>query len=179
MPLYNIRQIVILCLLLCVLFFASVIKSAGRDNRTAGPAKTFVYNVQGGRGAQPGFYCFREQKTLKQLAEASGATFTGAVHRDTSVEAPLRNGSAVVFGDRVHIGQISAQARIVFYLPLPVHTASAEDLTCIPGIGKHTADQIVLFRNTRGGIQDIDDLLQVKGIGKRRLETLKRYISID
>ena len=68
---------------------------------------------------------------------------------------------------------------MAFFLPLPVNTATAEDLERIPGIGQQTAQRLLAFRNTRNGIRDLRELLQVKGIGDKRLQSLSPYLSIE
>jgi competence protein ComEA len=152
-------------------------QAAGTQSCCTEQPKPFVYKI-GGDVLRPGFYCFGEQKTVKQLADAAGTPLdrsSGALY----AESPVRAGSSVTFGDKVTIGEISAQARMVFYLPLPVNTVCAEGLTCIPGIGIRTAERIIAFRDSRGGIRTIDELMAVRGIGAQRLKLLKQYLSAD
>jgi len=44
----------------------------------------------------------------------------------------------------------------------------------IRGIGEKTANRIISYRNSNG-FNSIDDLLNVKGIGKKRLERIKNH----
>jgi competence protein ComEA len=59
---------------------------------------------------------------------------------------------------------------------LDIQTATVEELTQINGVGKVLADRIVEYR-TENGISDIDELLNVKGIGKAKLAKIKKEIS--
>jgi competence ComEA-like helix-hairpin-helix protein len=52
--------------------------------------------------------------------------------------------------------------------PMPLNTASAADLACLPGIGKALAERIVTFRTAHGAFREVKDLQQVPGIGAAR-----------
>lgn len=62
---------------------------------------------------------------------------------------------------------------------LNVNTASAEQLTMLPGIGKATAKNIMDYRTQNGNFKAVDDLLKVKGIGDKTLEKIKSYVILD
>ncbi len=62
--------------------------------------------------------------------------------------------------------------------PLDLNTATAEQLQQLPGIGPTTAKAIVRFREKSGPFRRVEDLLAVRGISKRRLETLRPYVTI-
>ncbi len=62
---------------------------------------------------------------------------------------------------------------------LNINTASAEALTLLPGVGELRSEQIVALRKQRGGFERADDLLAVKGIGEKRLETLRPFIKLE
>jgi competence protein ComEA len=59
-----------------------------------------------------------------------------------------------------------------------VNTASAEQLSLLPGIGDARARDIVVARQKQGGFKRIEDLLSVKGIGEARLAKLRPYVSL-
>ncbi len=60
-----------------------------------------------------------------------------------------------------------------------LNTAKLEDLTKLPGIGPKTAQAMLDLRSRLGNFKTIDDLLQVKGIGKTKLNNIKKYIFIE
>jgi competence protein ComEA len=60
-----------------------------------------------------------------------------------------------------------------------VNTASAEELSLLPGVGPARARAIVELRQQRGGFKRIEDLLEVKGIGEASLAKLKPYLALD
>ena len=59
-----------------------------------------------------------------------------------------------------------------------INTATIEELTSIPGIGKVTAQRIVEYRQKYGKFYSVTDLLKVKGIGKSTLENIRPYITV-
>ena len=60
--------------------------------------------------------------------------------------------------------------------PLDVNMASAADLEALPGIGPVLAGRIVEYRQMHGRFQQVEDLLEVKGIGPRLLERLRPLV---
>jgi len=59
-----------------------------------------------------------------------------------------------------------------------INTASANELTMIPGIGKIGAENIVAYRSRYGPFMKIDDIINVKGISEDRFEKIKQYITV-
>ncbi|MCI5668886.1 MAG: helix-hairpin-helix domain-containing protein, partial [Oscillospiraceae bacterium] len=51
-----------------------------------------------------------------------------------------------------------------------IHTATAEQLTALDGIGESKANAIIQYREQHGDFKSIDDLLNVPGIGEKILE---------
>jgi comEA protein len=62
--------------------------------------------------------------------------------------------------------------------PININTATAEELQQVPGIGPVTADKILQMRKSYGAFKSVDDLLAVKGLGKKRLEKMRKYLTV-
>jgi competence protein ComEA len=48
----------------------------------------------------------------------------------------------------------------------------------LPGVGEKTADAIIKYRKANGRFKSIDDLLNVKGIGDKKLSKIKKYLKL-
>lgn len=61
---------------------------------------------------------------------------------------------------------------------LNINSASAEELSNLPGIGAKKAIAIVEYRELNGQFTSVEELVNVKGIGPKMLAKLNGYISI-
>jgi competence protein ComEA len=59
-----------------------------------------------------------------------------------------------------------------------INTATQEQLMSLKGIGASYADRIIEYREKNGPFQTPEDLLKVKGIGDKTLETIKDNIVV-
>ncbi len=59
-----------------------------------------------------------------------------------------------------------------------LNRASADELQILPGIGPVLAQRMVDWRKAHGRYRTVDDLQEVKGIGKKRLEQLRPLVSV-
>ena len=62
--------------------------------------------------------------------------------------------------------------------PVNVNTANSEQLQLVPGIGPTTADKILKMRKSYGPFKSVDDLRAIKGIGPKRLEKMRKYLTV-
>lgn len=74
-------------------------------------------------------------------------------------------------GSRI-AGSISRQGKI------NINTATKETLDGLPGVGPSTAEKIIQYRQTHGKFKNISDLLNVSGIGEKKLDKFRDKISI-
>ena len=59
-----------------------------------------------------------------------------------------------------------------------INTASAEQLSALPGIGEGFASSIIEYREANGPFQAVEELLLVSGIGHSRLEAILDYVTV-
>jgi competence protein ComEA len=61
---------------------------------------------------------------------------------------------------------------------LDINRATVEELQALPGIGEVLARRVVERRTALGSFNTVEDLLEVKGIGEKRLNSLRPLILV-
>ncbi len=89
---------------------------------------------------------------LAQPFPNQGAPYGGTVERNTPHVKKAAAGKARLPGEKIN-----------------VNTASAAELSKLPGVGPKIAKEIVARRTAHGPFKSPRDLLEVKGIGKKVL----------
>lgn len=62
--------------------------------------------------------------------------------------------------------------------PVNLNTATSEELQLVPGIGPVTAEKILQMRKSYGAFKSVDHLRAVRGIGPKRLEKMRKYLTV-
>jgi competence protein ComEA len=62
--------------------------------------------------------------------------------------------------------------------PLDLNVANVKELEHVPGIGPKTAQAIVDFRHKSGRFRRVEDLLAIKGISQRKLDTMRPNLKV-
>jgi competence protein ComEA len=62
---------------------------------------------------------------------------------------------------------------------LDLNHATAEELQHLPGIGPVLAQRVIERRTAHGPFHTVDDLRDVKGIGKKRMDQLRLLVTVD
>ncbi len=60
-----------------------------------------------------------------------------------------------------------------------INTATKEELMKLPGIGEQTAERIIQHRKIYGEFKRIEDIMNVKGIGQKKFEKIKNYLTTN
>jgi hypothetical protein len=67
----------------------------------------------------------------------------------------------------------------IFFLPISINRADKEILSTLPGIGPVLSDRIDMQRKTQGPFKSVDELINIQGLGPKKLARIKKYISLD
>lgn len=62
--------------------------------------------------------------------------------------------------------------------PVNINVATSEELQQVPGIGPATAAKIIQMRKSYGAFKSVDDLRAIRGIGPKRLEKMRPYLTV-
>jgi competence protein ComEA len=139
----------------------------------------------GGRGSivvdvsgavrRPGVYRFDHgRRVIDAIRRAGGAT-GDAVASAINRAARLADGQQVVVPSRETAGGPpgAGTATAAAGAPISLGTATQEQLEQIEGIGPVTAQSILEFRDSQGGVSSVDQLDEVSGIGPVTMEALR------
>ncbi len=78
---------------------------------------------------------------------------------------------------RVELGRDADAVAVSF--PININTADQTTLQALTGIGPAFAERIVEYRSEQGRFSDIEELINVSGIGPVTMERLRPYISVE
>lgn len=63
---------------------------------------------------------------------------------------------------------------------IDINEATAEEIAdFLPGIGLSKAENIVAYREAIGGYKSVEELIEVSGIGKETLDSIREYCRIS
>jgi len=62
--------------------------------------------------------------------------------------------------------------------PININTANSAQLQLVPGIGPSTAEKILQMRKSYGAFKSVNDLMAIRGIGPKRLEKMRKYLTV-
>jgi competence protein ComEA len=113
----------------------------------------------GGEVINPGIYPLYSGDSLDEVLRAAGGV-TG--------NADLSNIDLIISGK----GEVAALQKI------NINTADAWLLAALPGIGDVRAKAIVDYRRENGPFRDVNELLEVTGMGNVTLENIRHLITV-
>ena len=65
------------------------------------------------------------------------------------------------------------------FTPLDLNTATAAELTELPGIGEKLAERIVAYREANGPFTSVEEIMEVDGIGEGKFADLEGRITVN
>lgn len=140
---------------------------------TAAEIKAYVT----GAVVMPGVYSLREDARVHELVEAASGASANADLDAINLSARVKDEDhwrIPARGETTVAHFIAPQAEPPGRLDL--NSATAEQLRGLPSIGDARAQAIVSFREDRGPFADVDDLLQVSGIGPEILVAVRDLV---
>lgn len=116
----------------------------------------------------------RLYKALDSLAEVRKTTFIGTDLQGNTVPE-LAKGDTIV---EPEFEFPQSEKKKLPTVPVNINTASKTELMTLPGVGEKTAVLIIEHRD-RIPFRKKEDLMKIKGIGKKKLEKVINYIVVE
>jgi competence protein ComEA len=153
--------------------------SAGQASTASGASTVFVHIL--GQVVKPGLYQIPRGSRAVDAVSAAGGFTPKADQASLNLAAPVVDGEQLVV---VAVGE--APAPVVSAAgggpapagPVDLNTADATALENLPGVGPATAQAILDWRQQNGRFQSVDDLLDVTGIGDKKLERMRDAVTV-
>lgn len=64
-------------------------------------------------------------------------------------------------------------------MKININNATEDELYKLPGIGKNYAKKIIDYRNEKGKFKKIEDIKNVDGIGEKKYQKIKNFITVN
>jgi competence protein ComEA len=132
----------------------------------------------------PGIYSFPEEVTVKRALLETGGMGGRKLSNPHLLNTFLKPGSKIIVAEderrivTLELTRMEPEQCLVFSIPLDLNEVEEEHLKLIPGIGPHLAHKIIQYRYQKGEFQKIEELMEVTGIGEKKLRTLKQYLIV-
>lgn len=135
------------------------------------PNAEIAVDIQGAIATPGVVYLPPGSRMIDVISAAGGLT----VNADTSL---INQSARVSDGQMIVLPTVPAAGDDTHSNLLNINTATADELTELPGVGDVLATRIVEYRDTHGPFQSIDDLGQVEGISTTLIESLRPLVSV-
>jgi competence protein ComEA len=141
------------------------------------PARREAVVHVAGAVRRPGVYRLAAGKRVADAVKcAGGPTRHGDVNA-INLAAPVQDGVQVIVPVRgaaaASTGAGAAGGAAAPGAPVDLNTATEAELETLDGVGPATAAKILAYRQQHGGFRTVEDLLQVSGIGPKKLAAIK------
>lgn len=73
----------------------------------------------------------------------------------------------------------ASESKITIEKIIDINNATKKELIKIKGIGEVIAERIIAYRLENGPFQSIDELIEVKGIGEKKLSTIRNEAQVN
>ncbi|AOT72783.1 helix-hairpin-helix domain-containing protein [Geosporobacter ferrireducens] len=132
---------------------------------------------------QPGVVKLKEGGRIIDAVEIAGGLLPTADRRQVNLARILEDGEQVYIPEA---GEIEYTANVEVQQEnlsaqngkTNINTATQAELEALNGIGKVLAERILQYRNEKGKFKTIDEIKNVSGIGDKKFEGIKDYISV-
>jgi len=139
---------------------------------------------------QPGVYQLTEGERIIDAVKMAGGEMERANVDAVNLAAHLYDGQKIVIPfisenkeDEVNQNALANQEfrqhdYSINSSLLNLNAVTSNQLETLPGIGPALAERILAYRKNHGLFRHIEDIINVSGIGEKRFESIKEYITV-
>ncbi|MEV8033088.1 ComEA family DNA-binding protein [Streptomyces sp. NPDC086182] len=153
----------------------------------AGPGGGVIVVDVGGKVRTPGLQRLPAGSRVEDALRAAGGLRPGTHTDGLNRARPLVDGEQIVVGASAPptgagpdgsgpVGTGGSAAGAAPSAPIPLNTATVDQLDGLPGVGPVLARHIIDYRTAHGGFRSVDELREVSGIGDRRFADLRNLV---
>lgn len=160
------------------------------SNGAGGSGEVVVHVV--GAVKSPGVYSLSKGSRVSDAIAASGGAHPDAELATLNLAMQLEDGVKLVVPGKATNAQSTQAPKVQEVTPEPdpvptppagapilsLNSASEAELDTLPGVGPVTARAIIEYRTQMGGFQSVDELVNVKGIGEKKLAKMKPFLRL-
>lgn len=141
---------------------------------------------------RPGVYSLPEGSRVQDAIDAAGGLLSGTNSNDINLAAKLEDGQQLKIGDVASVAGSAPQQGGSPFTVVPtqpgggnpnlgdlvnINTATADELESLPGVGPTMAQNIINYRNQHGPFAQIEDIMNVPGIGPSTFDAIQDLIT--
>ena len=171
------QKILLLCILLlgCVLTSIGVEHFSKADEPISLPPSTFIQSEANAKESTQN----KKQINLytKQLSlDENTFQFSEKIHNQNINSNQIKTKSNAQVKQSIQTTQLSYSSQKLH--PVNINTATEAELDTLPGIGPAIAKRIIAFRKQQA-FSKPEDIMLVKGIGKKKFAKLRERITVE
>ena len=147
---------------------------------------TVIYVDVKGEVHHPGVYQMKAENRVKDLIEAAGGFTPSADDQKLNLAQLLEDQMVIVVpkkGEEVNSELAQAPAphkkEVGKEGKVNINTATVEELKTLKGIGEKKAEAIIEYRKQNGSFKNKEELMKVRGIGKKLYESFQERVIVQ
>lgn len=147
---------------------------------------TIIYVDVKGEVYHPGVYQMKAENRVKDLIEAAGGFTPLADDQKLNLAQLLEDQMVIVVpkkGEEVNSelaqAPTSQKKEVGKEGKVNINTATVEELKTLKGIGEKKAEAIIEYRKKNGSFKNKEELMKVRGIGKKLYESFQERVIVQ
>lgn len=130
--------------------------------------------ISGSQELKSGLYLFTPEKLKSIFRDLYPISYKAVETGHESIVSAIQYNTGVP--ETVNLPPAIAN---IFFQPIPLNLADKNILEVLPGIGPSLAEKIIHQRENYGPFRSKDELLEISGIGPKKLARMREYITLD